>query len=619
MPRQLSYVFDQISIVATGLDDEPAKERYDLVLATVNSGLQGLARLLANGLLIPQDRVGQLEAAAPSNPLIKPFLADMQAGSEWLGLRPDVAGGAPLLQRPAPIPDLPPNGGLWIELPAIAQHRKEAALLCFYQIGDRTEFPPDPDLYNVRHRLVRDLAVLMNMNKEAFRGNFTIQAAPNWLCTAAGSPCSSPACPPKDIYSTPGNGFWSFRFTGPAAAIAGAARSTPEIASTVAVVIIDTSPVTKDADGNITDPPKETVQAFANNAYPDNMLLRHVADEVVLDDALSLTPAGTDAMIDYAWDAVKPYVEVMGNHGLFIAGIIHDIAPHVDTYLIRGMHEAGVSDVRRFATIMAQIPTHAAFAGKKIVVNMSADFTIPPGVELVAKMFPNLFNDLLMGSLPLDTLIFLLPLLGVEVAEIMIFILEDLVSNVQGVLTTLTANARILVVGAAGNDFVPPHFMGVPGGTPIRPEPRWPAYKDEVLSVAATKLDGVTAAQYSNRGDVPVIRNGVATFGGDATPSVDGPGKLTSLSEAIKGIGQNSAAGTADTGWLHWAGTSFATPIISALAAAYWDIVENHGLPAQKVLTDIVAGHDCDTVAGLNCPAIFSTQPDWNFRKVWWP
>jgi hypothetical protein len=132
----------------------------------------------------------------------------------------------------------------------------------------------------------------------------------------------------------------------------------------------------------------------------------------------------------------------------------------------------------------------------------------------------------------------------------------------------------ILVVAAAGNDALRAHLGGK------LPPPRYPAYYQSVLAVAAAGPDG-TPAVYSNRADVLPFGNGITTFGGnvlapsadDAPPLAD-PG-VTSAGRQQSVVGLYSAATLPggernQTGWVHWAGTSFATAIMSGLAAQLW-------------------------------------------------
>jgi hypothetical protein len=302
------------------------------------------------------------------------------------------------------------------------------------------------------------------------------------------------------------------------------------------------------------------------------------------------------------------------------------------------MHEGGISDIRRFTAIMRDLPT--AFPGKKLVVNMSVDFTVPPGLELILKNLSSLFNGAVaVGISRLSDLNNVLnaiaqalrtaPPPGVVQAtldivtafiESLLFAIAGFTAGVQGALHGLTNDDDILVVGAAGNDNNGLHWTPPGGG---RPEPRWPAYYEEILAVAATRHDG-TVTRYSNlaedldKSPVGILLppdNGIATFGGDVTPPSPtlgyAAGTVTDPTEAVIGIGK--IEGTA-TCLMYWAGTSFATPVISALAANYWDT--NQPLRAPVVLADMIGKGNTPVIPDLDCTAITATQER---RGAWWP
>jgi subtilisin family serine protease len=146
---------------------------------------------------------------------------------------------------------------------------------------------------------------------------------------------------------------------------------------------------------------------------------------------------------------------------------------------------------------------------------------------------------------------------------------ERLHAPVRRLMEVLQAH-NCLLVAAAGNDSV---FRGIER-TP-RWGPRIPALYDSVLGVAADTVRPAVPAPYSNRGEVPAVklRDAVATLGGDLAP--DG------LSPRSGVIGVYSAKqfppllppappAANTTGWAEWSGTSFATPIMSGIAANLW-------------------------------------------------
>ncbi len=95
------------------------------------------------------------------------------------------------------------------------------------------------------------------------------------------------------------------------------------------------------------------------------------------------------------------------------------------------------------------------------------------------------------------------------------------------------------------------------------------------------------AAQYANVACIAPLDAGVATFGGDSYGFMDANG----LPDAVRGvyIAPVFPGGEANTsGWADWSGTSFATPVISALGAH----LLAQGWSATNALTRITAGRE---------------------------
>jgi subtilisin family serine protease len=174
----------------------------------------------------------------------------------------------------------------------------------------------------------------------------------------------------------------------------------------------------------------------------------------------------------------------------------------------------------------------------------------------------------------------------------------------------LTAQG-VLVVAAAGNDAV---------GGPGRPEPRIPARYDEVLAVAAVQRDSFEPSGFSNRGDVAIMGNGVAVFGGDARPAASSPDGNPADDPwiTVDGVvGAFSAAslpfggGANRSGWAAWAGTSFATPIVAGVAAAV--LSREPALRPGRVIERVreyarLTDDPLDRDGPLDCPTILATQ-----------
>jgi hypothetical protein len=137
-----------------------------------------------------------------------------------------------------------------------------------------------------------------------------------------------------------------------------------------------------------------------------------------------------------------------------------------------------------------------------------------------------------------------------------------------------------------------------------------------VLGVAAVNREN-RPSQYSNKGDFVAFGNGVATFGGDAKrpaigslPKIAVAGLKNEEVDAIAGLfsaGRLPLDGSAnDTGWAYWAGTSFAAPVASAIAANVW-ATAGAALDAPMVL-DAVRNYTVTPLPDLDSPSIPARQ-----------
>jgi subtilisin family serine protease len=165
---------------------------------------------------------------------------------------------------------------------------------------------------------------------------------------------------------------------------------------------------------------------------------------------------------------------------------------------------------------------------------------------------------------------------------------------------------QALIVASAGND-----YYVLPEGRKL---PRRPAAYDNVLGVAALKYPSggqPRASDYSNEADeaaastgpatpspaatpratVGTVSNGVAVWGGNASRKPGQQGLPTSdfqasPVDAVRGVFTRNPlplnSGPNELGWGYWTGTSFAAPVVSALAAVHWSQNPNAG-PADVI------------------------------------
>jgi hypothetical protein len=476
--------------------------------------------------------------------------------------------------------------------------------LFFYQIASNT-LPGGPDLpVQARVAHVRELTNLVNWNligKEAGigPGDWTVRAVhPNWLMTGAPGEGGSPGSKPE--LGEPGR--WQFSFEDQLEL-----NYPPENLDDqdVFVAVLDTSPTGQEIVDAAT---AEGAAAQAEN-IARNQLLAKISQEIqtgsknrdLASFAIDRDDPNSPLRLEYDlsgledllpdWgdrlpNATEPHAPyLMPDHGLFVAGIIRTIAPHAQIRLVRVLNEFGLGDLRLVARVLQKLPDVVAKSKKsRLIVNLSLGSDVPPGVVLIEDWCPNLFKTLAREQRKqLESDLYQnLPKLTQQGAQLgnlgepfsQLFTRSHL--GLHEVITWLSEGfsdgSRALIVAAAGNDNDPedPRLKHMVG----RPEPRFPAHYDEVLGVAAIGAGGAPS-RFSNRGDEPAGKNGVATFGGDATRlNAKALPVIESGDVPIRGIFSSPKIPLQATAnphrWVKWAGTSFATPIISAIAAKLW-------------------------------------------------
>lgn len=488
----------------------------------------------------------------------------------------------------------------------------ETPTLLFYRLEQG-----DGDL-DVRNDNIRRLVLTINRTfagkpagRNADDGWQIMAASPNWIGTASqpGDDMDSPAAPPKPAASSK-----QFRFFRGDQGRGSAelqdlvnnqrSQAAEGVRSDVVVAILDTCP------------PQNVIRAaaFPFGGSPLWQQVTGGTNPVSIDGSLFLslsTPGGVWSEILPSWlgrlDAwyrcldpagrvdlgllanLRATTYAMPDHGFFAAGIVKDIAPKAEIHLIQAIDDAGLTDLLEVTDALSVLPSTFG-SEKRLIVNLSLTFTVPTFAEFMKQWSP-----LLAGLTQAD---------------------YDLIHFSLGDVMTWLRNQGVVVVAAAGN-------YNMPGAG--RPEPRFPAFYDSVFGVAAyTREFG--AAAYSNRGDEigPALLNGIATLGGN-TITIGGQRNIATLSDgpdAIQGIfsavdlpfflpsprGTTVPHGSNTTGWVYWVGTSFAAPIISAIAAVTWD--RNLALSPAALISKVQGFADpaITLTKDLNCDAIWADQ-----------
>jgi hypothetical protein len=283
---------------------------------------------------------------------------------------------------------------------------------------------------------------------------------------------------------------------------------------------------------------------------------------------------------------------VMADHGLFIAGIIHSIAPLAKLHLVEVLNPFGVGTLTTIAHGFKIASDHVKCLKSqlgdeqepKVLVNASLFIDVPandqPSVDHIAKL------DMFWRHYPLPRIV------------------ED-VGSLQMICEQLYRR-RAAIIAAAGND----------GDNKTHPEARFPAAFDQVLGVGALKGDNQTPTGYSNKVDRPES-SGIATIGGDTAPpppSTSGAATKPLLADQAGGIlgvytGLFPGAASNDSGWARWSGTSFSTPIITGIVAALMSETKpgsNRTYTAQEAIAKVRQEAIMQTAIG---PGLKVTQP----------
>ncbi|MBI5928334.1 MAG: S8/S53 family peptidase [Chloroflexi bacterium] len=261
------------------------------------------------------------------------------------------------------------------------------------------------------------------------------------------------------------------------------------------------------------------------------------------------------------------------DHGLFIAGIIHTLAPQVKIHLVEVLNAYGCGTLTSYldGLSVALSKEHFDPLTETLVVNMSFTFPLALDPNHPTEWLREFHQPLRQRSNGQDSW-------GEDMQEFLNYLTLPMQYVLQGIARVggSPPNSPLskafdmfkrteeinhhggVVVAAAGNN-----------GNQNNPHPAAcaPAAFSTVLGVAALNLDNQTLTDYSNNADIPP-HDGVAVFGGENQAGND---DLSHPTKGLLGLYSGAypapSASTNTTGWARWAGTSFAAPIISGLLA----------------------------------------------------
>ena len=400
-----------------------------------------------------------------------------------------------------------------------------------------------------------------------------VAASPHWLAGSTTSispdgakPVACPAIPAMpvkgDDYCTDSPGLWPISLP----SLPHALQSMTGNGTTV--FVLDTLP----KHGDIT--------RALEGAEDNNMLLQDVASNVSFQ--YNLLPDVLDHVGPYQPSTGKDiYGRLIGgfhlqDHGLFISGIIRDIAPDATVECIRMLSDYGIGDLATLTKALEEIhdrmspfdPNTSAVGDlyqQPVVINMSLVIS-PVSDQQAADLGydPKLVHSTLLGS-----------------------------------LQSLVGLGAIIVASAGNEADTRPGSKAINPGN-MRPGALFPAAFANapytvpgIIPVGAVDKHGNPASYSCYPGT-----KGIATYGGEVpTPVAPVPPACMTGASNIDGlIGIYSAldypALSLDdcrsrypipntNAWAYWVGTSFATPIISAVVARMLEMRLRGGLAAN--------------------------------------
>jgi hypothetical protein len=366
----------------------------------------------------------------------------------------------------------------------------------------------------------------------------------------------------------------------------------------ITIAILDTAPTVHD-------------MAAAYERYhklnPRNRIESHPLIESLLrpNGQFHVHPASLDDLLRMRAIHLRDHNYEMSDHGLFVAGIVHTLAPRAEIHLYEVLNPDGVGDLLSIAKGLSEVLD--SFQGQPLVVNCSFMLNIPLLHHPITDLDENILKRF-FGQAPEN---------GYLTRESFECSKEWLIRQAKAIEWAcdqfLWQGAR--VVAAAGNDWKP----NVP-----RPQARFPAAFESVLGVGALPPNGqpdakgkYLPASYSNLSDAPE-EQGVVTLGGESgVKGILGVylGKFPAVGFSlppflgpISTIWRGSLSAPENTNhWAWWSGTSFATSIVTGLIAIAFSNLQRPAIAEDaigelyqaQVVREAVTGNGEDGIIGV--------------------
>ena len=450
--------------------------------------------------------------------------------------------------------------------PIVFRARDKAPLaFLFYDLAELDKHDFVKQVIHATH--AQDLAAFESLREAGMK---PVGVMPHWLGSAQqGFGDGSPATRPRPT-TPPNSGRWRYHYAARSRRLGRRTRGD----SPVRVMVLDTNPnwerVRRQAKRfRQTNAQLDALIRFLGKPeLPDNWHAREVRAREEEAIRLARSPDGRERRHD------------VSDHALFVAGLIHDLAPSSKIELRPVLNRFGVGDLHLLLLVLEDLLANEAQNGP-LVINMSLGFV--PKLEHLPWMWhgvdaPN--DPDFIPDVPIPGQAHTAEWMAQHRGEVERSV--QLLHTALGQLATYLIDNNCLAVAAAGND----SLKRVERGRP-RFGPRVPARYESVLGVAATTQEPRSAAEYSNMGEELELGDHIATFGGGVNPQTDEPdGGVVGLYTQPNYPGGRGVQNT--NGWAEWSGTSFATAIASGLVSSYWstELADRPKLSAEDVLLE---------------------------------
>lgn len=424
---------------------------------------------------------------------------------------------------------------------------------------------------------------LLNAYEQSPQAQLAFQATPHWLWSGVPEDDGTHGCPvtpPFPVEGSGRSGQWKTRFSMRSDELENATGAG------VTVFILDAFPA------------PEQILLAANAAGEQNALLQQMALGMVSHEPFQA--AAPAIGLNYTYEIPGPdetattgkdiYGRLsafpLADHGLFIAGLVRDIAPDANIECVRILNDFAVGESRILFQALVDIEARLRagdLQGQRVVINLSLVIGPPECDQARLGLTPTELHSHLN---PLHTLMLSM------------------------------AQRGAVFVASVGNDSDPRDFSMNP--SEMRFNARYPAaFGNDLSSIdpSFTPLRAVIPVGAVNKRGEPAAYsnypgpNGLATYGGDLPrpepwlpsasshaiahvdpnfsidalrgvysapvyPALSRNDPYPPMAEATSAYPQYPATET--SAWTYWAGTSFAAPLITGLAAR---VLQNQSAP----------------------------------------